>query len=503
MSEMPKLSIAPRDHLDSDLLVVGCCEGEEPPAEELAPAVATTVRRLAARPGWGGRERQRLEGEVAGGGPVVSLRGLGKRGELTARKVSDWLVQLVEEAAINGFGRLALVPPDHPELTGEGAPERLARWLLLAGYRFDRYRTNGDRSPGRVQEIALLPPPAAAAAYRAALPAAAAVAAGAAFCRDLANTPANEATPDWMEAEARALAASRDMRVTVLEEDELRRRGMDALLAVGAGSPHRPRLVRLDWGAAADGPVVALVGKGVTFDTGGISIKPAADMDEMKYDKSGACTALGIARAVADLDLPVHLRVYLPLVENMPDGASYRPGDIVRCYNGKTVEILNTDAEGRMILADALAWAAEGAPDALLEYSTLTGAAVVALGHRTGAVYTPDDELAADLLGSAERAGERLWRMPLWPEYVDQMRGHHADLKNVAGRWGGANTAAAFLSQFVGDLTRWAHFDIAGAAYIGHDEEEPRGATGYGVHLTVDWLRRAAAGLALRADEPR
>jgi len=210
----------------------------------------------------------------------------------------------------------------------------------------------------------------------------------------------------------------------------------------------------------------------------------------MKYDKCGACTALGIARAAADLDLPVRLRVYLPLVENMPDGASYRPGDIVRCYNGKTVEILNTDAEGRMILADAFAWAAEGAPDALLEYSTLTGAAVVALGHWAGAVYTPDDALAADLLGAADRAGERLWRMPLWPEYVEQMKGHHADLKNVAGRWGGANTAAAFLSQFVGDLTRWAHFDIAGAAYVGNDEEEPREATGYGVHLTVDWLRR-------------
>jgi leucyl aminopeptidase len=293
-----------------------------------------------------------------------------------------------------------------------------------------------------------------------------------------------------MEARARELAASRGMRIAVLGEDELRRRGMGALLAVGAGSPHRPRLVRLDWGER--GPAVAVVGKGVTFDTGGISIKPAADMDEMKYDKCGATTALGIARAAADLGLPLRLAVYLPLVENMPDGASYRPGDIVRCYNGKTVEILNTDAEGRMILADALAWAAEEKPDALLEYSTLTGACVVALGHRVGAVYTPDGELAAGLLAAAERSGERLWRMPLWPEYVEQMRGHHADLKNVAGRWGGANTAAAFLSQFVGEVRRWAHFDIAGAAYVGRDEDEPIGATGYGIHLSVGWLRRFA-----------
>lgn len=490
ISAMPRLSVSPHDLAEPDLVVVGCCAGDEPERTGLAAAAAAAIGRLAARAGWGGRDKQRLETEATDGGAVVSLQGLGKGEELTARKAAEWLTRVVEEAETNGRERLALALPDHPQFTGEGAAERTQRALLLAGYRFDRYLTNGGRPPTRVLEVSLVPPAPAAAAYREAIPAAAAVAAGAAFCRDLANSPANEATPDWMEAQARELAAQAGMEATVLDEAELRRRGMGGLVAVGAGSPHRPRLVRLDWAGDAEGPVVALVGKGVTFDTGGISIKPAADMDEMKYDKCGACTVLGIARAVADLGLPIRLRVYLPLVENMPDGASCRPGDIVRCYNGKTVEILNTDAEGRMILADALAWAVEESPDALLEYSTLTGAAVVALGHRVGAVYSPDDALAEGLLGAAARAGERLWRMPMWPEYVDQMRGHHADLKNVAGRWGGANTAAAFLSQFVGDLTRWAHFDIAGAAYVGNDEEEPKGATGYGVHLTVDWLRR-------------
>jgi leucyl aminopeptidase len=492
MIEMPRLAVVPRDSVAPDLLVVGCCAGDEPDRDGLAAAPAAAIGRLAARAGWEGRDKQRLETEAADGGPMVSLQGLGKGEELTDRKAAEWLTRLVEEAETNGCARLAVILPDHPQFTGEGAAERAQRVLLLAGYRFDRYRANGDRPPTRVQEVALLPPAAATEAYRDAIPAAVAVAAGATFCRDLANSPANEATPDWMEAQARELAARAGMRATVLDEAELRRRGMGGLLAMGAGSPQRPRLVRLDWAGDGDGPVVALVGKGVTFDTGGISIKPAADMDEMKYDKCGACTVLGIARAVADLGLPVRLRVYLPLVENMPDGAACRPGDIVRCYNGKTVEILNTDAEGRMILADALAWAAEEGPDALLEYSTLTGASVVALGHRVGAVYTPDDVLAGGLLGAAARAGERLWRMPMWPEYVDQMRGHHADLKNVAGRWGGANTAAAFLSQFVGDLARWAHFDIAGAAYVGNDEDEPKGATGYGVHLSVDWLRRLA-----------
>jgi leucyl aminopeptidase len=245
--------------------------------------------------------------------------------------------------------------------------------------------------------------------------------------------------------------------------------------------------VRLETGRR--GPIVALVGKGVTFDTGGISIKPAADMDEMKYDKSGACNVLGTAHAAARLALPIRLRCYLPLAENMPSGTAYRPGDIIRCYNNKTVEITNTDAEGRLILADALALAIEERPDYLVEMSTLTGAAVVALGERAAALYCSEDAMAEALLGSADDSGERLWRMPLWPEYVDEMKGNHADLKNSAGRWGGACTAAAFLSQFVDGHPRWAHLDIAGPAI----SAPPRQATGYGVALTLRWLASLAS----------
>jgi leucyl aminopeptidase len=277
------------------------------------------------------------------------------------------------------------------------------------------------------------------------------------------------------------------MEATVLTTRELARRRMGGILAVGGGSANTPRLVRLEWGGGERS--VSLVGKGVTFDTGGISIKPATTMDEMKYDKSGACTVLGIARAVAELELPVRLRAYLPLAENMPDGAAYRPGDIVTCHNGKTVEVLNTDAEGRMILADALSWAAGEEPDYLIDYATLTGACVVALGQSGAGLFSHDDDLARALLDGAGAAGEHLWRLPLWPEFRRAMKGTHADLRNTGGRWGGACTAAAFLSSFVDGAGRWAHVDLAGPAYVGEAGSGPRGATGYGVALTVHWLR--------------
>ena len=316
---------------------------------------------------------------------------------------------------------------------------------------------------------------------------------GVKLARDLANTPPNTATPAWLARRVRVMAREHGLEVQVLEPSHMKRRGMDAILAVGRGSANPPRLVRLQWGRGSQ--TVALVGKGVTFDTGGISIKPSKAMDEMKYDKSGACAVLGIARAAAELDLPFRFRAYLPLAENMPSGEAYRPSDIVRCYNGKTVEVLNTDAEGRMILADALALASEEGADSLIELSTLTGATVVALGHHAAALYTPDDGLAGELQEAAASGAERLWRMPLWREYGAEMRGNHADLRNIGGRWGGANCAAAFLGEFVEGVERWAHLDIAGTAWLGSGGKETAGATGYGVALVLTWLLRLAGRL--------
>ncbi len=483
------VSVVPPGDVTADLLVIGCFEKGEAPTADLPEPVRRAVEALGRRPGFEGRQDQHVETSVDRGSVgAVALRGLGPAEELDGRELRCWIREMTETATRSGVTRLALRLPAHRESAGEAAAARVVQLAALCDYQFHRYRTRERKDRSRLERVEVVPPPAELEAYRRGAAAGRAVAAGVTLARDLGNTPANVAHPEWMEEQAAELADAWSMELTVLGPGELEERGMGGILAVGRGSSVPPRLVRLDVGEGER--ALALVGKGVTFDTGGISIKPAADMDEMKYDKMGACTVLGVARTVAELELPVRLRVYVPLAENMPDGAAYRPGDVVRCYDGQTVEIVNTDAEGRMLLADALAWAVEEEPDTVLEYSTLTGSAVIALGHTGAALFTPRDELAHGLLEAARRNGERLWRMPLWPEFAEAMRGVHADLKNSGGRWGGAATAAAFLSRFVGDHPSWAHLDIAGPAYVGNDRDEPKGATGYGVATTVDWLRQ-------------
>ncbi len=486
MSQPTAVRIALAGKARAELVVVGCFEKERPDLGRLAPPAASAARRSMQRPGWQAREGQVTRAQTREQKPeLVTVHGLGKSADFDTRKLVGWLQKLVAEAGREGYREALLCLPDHPACRGRAALAVVMR-LALTGYRFERFRDEPQR--GRLGTLRVLPPVGEEGQFRKALRISGPLARGVNLCRDLANTPPNEANPKWMADQARELSRDLDIKCRVLGLQDLRRKKMGGLLAVGGGSATSPRLVRLEWG---EGPrVVSLVGKGVTFDTGGISIKPSAGMEDMKYDKSGACTVLGIARATAELNLPVRMRAYLPLAENMPDGASYRPGDIVRCYNGKTVEVLNTDAEGRMILADALSWAAEEGPDTLVEFSTLTGACVVALGYHGAGLYSPDDKLAAELLAAAESSGERLWRMPMWPEFQREMKGHHGDLRNVAGRWGGANTAAAFLANFVGDVEQWAHIDIAGTASVGSGQTGPRGSTGFGVALTTDWLLR-------------
>ncbi|HET9769225.1 MAG TPA: leucyl aminopeptidase [Thermoanaerobaculia bacterium] len=497
MKRIVDVTVATPELPRGGLLLVGCCEGEQPDLAPLPEWAAPLVRSLAERPGWKGREGQWAEAD-SGREDVshVALRGLGKRDALHVRKLAKWLGETAGVASLHGVARLALALPSHELTTGPTGAAFAARHLALSRYRYDEFQARPEE-PDSLVSVQLLLAGGGEAEARAVVEAME-VARGALTTRDLANAPPNVATPEWMAERAQRLAEELGLEIEVLVTEDLERLGMGGILAVGGGSRNPPRLVRLGWrGAIGDAsvkssPHVALVGKGVTFDTGGISIKPAKDMDEMKWDKSGACTVLGLMQAIARLKLPLHVDAYLPLAENMPGGGSYRPGDIVRAHNGKTIEVLNTDAEGRIILADALSWAAESKPDYIVEYSTLTGSCVVALGSTGAGLYTPSDEFAAGLLRAADEAGERLWRMPLWPEFKEALKGSHADLRNVAGRWGGANTAAAFLSHFVGDVQRWAHLDIAGPAYIG-GEDGDRGATGYGVALTIQWLRSLQA----------
>jgi leucyl aminopeptidase len=314
-----------------------------------------------------------------------------------------------------------------------------------------------------------------------------AIGTGQGLMRDLANLPANVCTPNYLANAARGLAKQyRSIKVQVLGEPEMRKLKMGALLSVTRGSDEPARLIVAEYrGAASSSAPIALVGKGVTFDTGGISLKPPAAMDEMKFDMSGAASVLGALKAVAELKLPINLVVVVPACENMPNGRATKPGDIVTTMSGLTVEILNTDAEGRLILCDALTYVRRFKPSTVIDVATLTGACVVALGSQFSGLFANNNDLAEQLFSAGQRADDLAWHMPVTEEYGEQLKSNFADFANVAGREGGACTAAAYLAKFTKDLN-WAHLDIAGAAYIGGGAQ--KGSTGRPVPLLVDFL---------------
>ena len=312
------------------------------------------------------------------------------------------------------------------------------------------------------------------------------IAAGTALSRNLANLPANVCTPSYLASQARELARQHaSIRTQVLDERDMKRLRMGALLSVTAGTdePARLLVVRYQGGRQGDPPVV-LVGKGVTFDSGGISLKQPLGMDEMKFDMTGAASVLGTIKAAAEIGLKANLVAVVPTCENMPGGRATRPGDVVRSMSGKTIEVINTDAEGRLILCDALTFARRFKPALVVDVATLTGACVIALGAHTTAVMSNDDDLAAELEEAGRRAEDRAWHMPMAEEYHEQLKSNFADFTNSCGREGGAITAACFLGKFTEGL-RWAHLDIAGTAYLSGAQ---KGSTGRPVPLLVDFL---------------
>jgi leucyl aminopeptidase len=313
--------------------------------------------------------------------------------------------------------------------------------------------------------------------------------------REIANRPGNMINPPSLAREAQRLARQFHLRCRVFDEKKLAALKMNAILAVGSGSASKPRLIVLEYkGRKSNAPRtdVVIVGKAITFDSGGISLKPAANMEAMKFDKSGGCAVLGVLTAAAQLKIPLNVTGVIPAAENLPSQTSYRPGDILRTYNGKTVEILSTDAEGRLLLADALAHAAKLKPKSIIDIATLTGGCVIALGEHHAGLFGNNEDLISQLKQASETSGEKVWPMPCGPEYLEQTQSKIADLKNAPGREGSPCTAAAFLSEFAADIP-WAHLDIAGTA--SSDNAKPYrgiGATGFGVRLLLEYLRSIA-----------
>ncbi len=313
------------------------------------------------------------------------------------------------------------------------------------------------------------------------------------YARTIANRPANIISPPELAAEAKKLSSGlKNLSCTVFDEQQMTAKGMGGVLAVGSGSKNKPRFIILKYNpnskSASRLPTVALVGKAVTFDSGGISIKPSANMDQMKLDKTGGITVLATMKALAELKLPVNVYGIIPSAENLPSGSSYRPGDIITTYSGKTVEVQNTDAEGRMILCDALHYAVKQKCDIIIDVATLTGACMVALGKHMAGLMGNDDKLIKQLQRASKDSGEKVWHMPSGEEYANEMKSKIADLKNIGSKWGGACTAAAFLRQFVGE-TKWAHMDIAGMdLFSTSNEYSSEGSTGFGVRLLTTYL---------------
>ena len=361
-------------------------------------------------------------------------------------------------------------------------------------YRFDQFKSKKDKIRRPLRKLTLIVESRSelTAAERA-LAEAQAIVQGMTLCKDLGNLPGNVCTPGYLAEQARALADTHPLKLEVLEREDMEKLGMGSLLAVARGSHQAPKLIVLkhEGGKPGAKPVV-LVGKGITFDTGGISLKPGAEMDEMKYDMCGAASVLGTMKAIAQMELKLNVIGLIPSAENMPGGNATRPGDIVTSLSGQTIEILNTDAEGRLILCDALTYAERFEPACVIDIATLTGACVIALGHVATGLLANDDALARDLLHAGQSAYDRAWQLPLWEDYQEQLKSPFADMANIGGRAAGTITAASFLARFTRDY-HWAHLDIAGTAW---KSGEKKGATGRPVPLLTHFLMSRAASRA-------
>lgn len=424
----------------------------------------------------------------------LMLLGLGK-----AEKASGETIRQASAIAINEAQKLQVksvtvaVNSELP-LDPEEVSQAFAEGIEMGSYRYWGYRTGlSDEQTFRVERATVLARNNKEKA-QAGITAGQKIASGVNFARDLVNGPGYAMHPPQLGEEALKLGKRTGIKVTVLDMKQLTEQGFGGILAVGKGSDHEPRFIIMEYGQAGAGtPTICLVGKGLTFDSGGLSLKPAEAMKTMKSDMAGAAAVYGAMQNAAELKLPLHVVGLVSAAENMPSSSAYRPGDIVRTLSGKTIEVLNTDAEGRIILSDALFYAQRYNPAAIVEFSTLTGAIIIALGSHASGMMGTDQALLDKLIRAGEVTGERVWQLPLWDEYHEMIKSEIADIKNIAGSPAGSITAGAFLAEFVGKCP-FAHIDIAGTAWVEKPTKpyDTNGGTGVGVRLATEFLRSYA-----------
>ena len=486
----------------ADLLALFVAEGSKgkPEGAQAAEADATLeglLSEVAAEEEFSGKDSQQLNLHTHGklGAPRLVLIGLGKGGRGDDRRreaLRAAAARAVKAARAAGARTLALgwVIED-----ADAEAQAVAEGAALGAYRFDKYLR--EKKPLKLQEIRLLAPKSA----QEAIARGARIAAATCLARDLVNEPAGKVTPGALADAARAVAKEHGLKIEVLGRAQISKLGMNLFLGVAQGSVEEPQLVRMTYEPSRGGKAapLALVGKAITFDSGGLSIKTASGMETMKVDMAGAAAVIAAMALVAQEKPPFAVRGYFGACENMPSGTAYKPGDVIEGKNGLSVEVLNTDAEGRLVLADVLAWAVEDKPAAIVDLATLTGAIMVALGPWIAGLFCNDDAFAAEVQAAAQAAGESVWRMPLPPEMEELIKSPIADLKNTGGRNGGSINAALFLQHFVkpekGPKIPWAHLDIAGPASIDRERGyNARGGTGAGVRLLAELVRRRAAG---------
>lgn len=484
----------------TDLLVFGLFEGETNPPKALnvvEPAAFQLVKTMIQKKRFAGKEGEQYStyhDDFKRTSQILAL-GLGKKDSWSREKFRKRVAGILSFAKSQNGGSIQILAETFTErgIRSDEAAALIAETLDRAQYRFDKYLSKKKDTPKKeVDSIGLLfSKKDQKKVLETALSQARIIADAVNFTRTLINEPANVMPPRELARYAREVARAGKIKCQVLRPAEIKKLKMGGVIAVGQGSHEPYQFIVLEYGSTHKNKgTVCLVGKGVTFDTGGISIKPSRDMEKMKYDMSGAAAVIGIFKALSRLKLPVHVIGLAPCVENMPGGHAQRPGDIIKMYNGKSVEVINTDAEGRLILADALSYAEKFKPKAIIDMATLTGACAVTFADKCIGLMGTDPALVEKVRKAGEATGERCWELPLWDEYFEIIKGHHSDIMNAGSGYGGTITAAMFLKEFVPDKKPWVHLDIAGTAWVDSDKPyNSRGATGVGVRLVLEFLK--------------